>query len=249
MGVARLVAKGWVVFCLFAGAHAIHLRFAVQANAAELPAIVVSMLLFAAMGLLFVTGYGVSARDGTKPLIERLKPHHLMPDFNGIVFLIFVLLSFLNQILFAPFHPVGAGVGAIVNAIQFAVPGQDSLLVTLASCAPDGGRVFSSAFAWMLGIIFVASAISRIRLAAGLLRLERATRSEVLGAPVHAAVLGIAAIAGIQMFFIGSAYPWFGCPIMAGLPGTVIIGLAPLLLAYLIVAALTAAVALSPEKQ
>jgi hypothetical protein len=100
-----------------------------------------------------------------------------------------------------------------------------------------------------LAIIFVASAISRIRLAAGLLRLERTARSEVLGAPVHAAVLGIAAIAGIQMFFIGSAYPWFGCQILAGLPGTVIIGLAPLLLAYLIVAALTAAVALSPEKQ
>jgi hypothetical protein len=246
MGVARLVAKGWIVFCLFAAAHAIHMHLATPAYA---PAIVVSMLLFAAMGLLFATGYGVSARDGTKPLIERLKPHHLMPDFNGIVFLIFVVLSWLNQILFAPFHPIGAGIGAIVNAIQFAVPGQDALLVALAPCAPDGGRVFSSAFAWILAIIFVASAISRIRLAAGLLRLERTTRSEVLGAPVHAAVLGIAAIAGIQMFFIGSAYPWFGCQILAGLPGTVIIGLAPLLLAYLIVAALTAAVALSPEKQ
>jgi hypothetical protein len=246
MGVARLVAKGWIVFCLFAAAHAIHMHLA---KPAFVPAIVVSMLLFAAMGLLFATGYGVSARDGTKPLIERLKPHHLMPDFNGIVFLIFVVLSWLNQILFAPLHPIGAGVSAIVNAIGFAVPGQDALLVALAPCAPDGGRVFESAFAWMLAIIFVASAISRIRLAAGLLRLERSTRSEVRGAPVHAAVLGVAAIAGIQMFFIGSAYPWFGCQILAGLPGTVIIGLAPLLLAYLIVAALTAAVALSPEKQ
>lgn len=249
MGVARLVAKGWIILCLFAGAHAIHHQLVLHANPAVVPAIIVSMLLFAAMGLLFATGYGVSARDGTKPLIERLKPHHLMPDFNGIVFLIFVLLSYLNQILFAPFHPIGSGISAIVNAIQFAVPGQDSLLVTLAPCAPDSGRVFASAFAWMLAIIYVASAISRIRLAAGLLRLERATRSEVLGAPVHAAVLGIAAIVGIQMFFIGNAYPWFGCRILAGLPGTVIIGLAPLLLAYLIVAALTAAVALSPEKQ
>jgi hypothetical protein len=246
MGVARLVAKGWIVFCLFAAAHAIHMHLATPAYA---PAIIVSMLLFAAMGLLFATGYGVSARDGTKPLIERLKPHHLMPDFNSIVFLIFVVLSWLNQILFAPLHPIGSGVSAIVNAIQFAVPGQDALLVALAPCAPDGGRVFSSAFAWILAIIFVASAISRIRLSAGLLRLERSTRSEVLGAPVHAAVLGIAAIAGIQMLFIGSAYPWFGCQILAGLPGTVIIGLVPLLLAYLIVAALTAAVALSPEKQ
>jgi hypothetical protein len=79
MGVARLVAKGWIVFCLFAAAHAIHMHLATPAYA---PAIIVSMLLFAAMGLLFATGYGVSARDGTKPLIERLKPHHLMPDFN-----------------------------------------------------------------------------------------------------------------------------------------------------------------------
>jgi len=249
MGVARLVAKGWIVLCVYAGAHAIHHQFTAHANAATIPAIIVSMLLFAAMGLLFATGYGVSARDGTKPLLERLRPHHLMPDFNGIVFLIFVVLSYLNQVLFAPSYPVGAGIGAIVNAIQFAVPGQVSLLVVLSRCAPDSGRVFASAFAWMLAIIFVASAISRIRLAAGLLRLERTTRSEVLGAPIHAAVLGIAAIAGIQLFFIGNAYPWFGCQILAGLPGTVIIGLVPLLLAYLIVAALTAAVALSPEKQ
>lgn len=246
MGVARLVAKGWIVFCLFAAAHAIHMHLATPAYA---PAIIVSMLLFAAMGLLFATGYGVSARDGTKPLLERLKPHHLMPDFNGIVFMIFVVLSWLNQILFSPLHPIGTGVSPIVNAIGFAVPGQNALLVALAPCAPDGGRVFASAFAWILAIIFVASAISRIRLAAGLLRLERTTRSEVLGAPVHAAVLGVAAIAGIQLFFIGNAYPWFGCQILAGLPGAVIIGLVPLLLAYLIVAALTAAIALSPEKQ
>ncbi len=250
MGVARLLAKGWIVFCLFAAAHQIHHSLVAPVPIPQvIPAIVVSMLLFGAMGLLFATGYGVSARDGTTPLIARLKPHHLMPDFNGIVFLIFVLLSYLNQTLFAPMHPIGPAVGAIVNAVQFAVPGQDALLVAIAPCAPDGGRVFSSAFAWILAIIFVASAISRIRLAAGLLRLERSKRSEVLGASVHAGVLGVAAIAGIQLFFIGAAYPWFGCPVLAGLPGTVIIGLAPLLLAYLIVAALTAAVALSPEKQ
>ncbi len=249
MGVARLLAKGWIVLCFFAGAHEIHHVMTGPSPAPQsVPAIVVTMLLFAAMGLLFATGYGVSARDSTKPLLERLKPHHLIPDFNGIVFLIFVVLSFLNQILFAPLHPIGPVVGAIVNAIQFAVSGQDALLIALSPCASDGGRVFASSFAWMLAIIFVASAISRIRLSAGLLRLERATRSEVLGASVHAGVLGIAAIAGIQLFFMGTAYPWFGCSVLAGLPGTVLIGLAPLLLAYLIVAALTAAVALSPER-
>ncbi len=213
MGVARLLAKGWIVVCLFAAAHQIHHSLVASTPTPQaIPAIIVSMLLFAAMGLLFATGYGVSARDATTPLIARLKPHHLMPDFNGIVFLIFIVLSYLNQTLFAPMHPTGPAVSAIVNAVQFAVPGQDALLVAIAPCAPDGGRVFSSAFAWILAIVFVASAISRIRLAAGLLRLERNTRSEVLGASVHAGVLGIAAIAGIQLFFMGSCLPAIRLP-------------------------------------
>ena len=46
MGVARLVAKGWIVFCLFAAAHAIHMHLA---KPAFVPAINVSMLLFAAI--------------------------------------------------------------------------------------------------------------------------------------------------------------------------------------------------------
>jgi len=246
MGVGRLLAKAWIALCLFAGAHALHQKMGAGTEA--LFAIAVAVLLFAAMGLLFATGYGVSARDGTTPLLARLKPQHALPDFNGIVFVVFALLSYLNQVLFAPTHPFGPAISAVSRAIGFAVPGQNGLLAALSPCAPDGGRVFAGAFAWCLAIVYVASAVSRIRLSASLVRLERATRPEMLGATTHAAVLGFAAIAGIQLFFFGSLWPWIACGTLAGLPGTVLIGLMPLMLAYLIVAALTAAFALSPEK-
>ncbi|HTO39781.1 MAG TPA: hypothetical protein VL026_02300 [Rhizomicrobium sp.] len=246
MGVGRLLAKAWIALCLFSGAHALHQQAGANPNAVF--AIVVAVLLFTAMGLLFATGYGVSARDGAMPLLARLKPQHALPDFNGIVFVVFALLSYLNQVLFAPTHPIGPVISAVSSAMQFVVPGQSGLLAALAPCAPDSGRVFASSFAWVLAIVYVASAVSRIRLSAGLLRLERSTRPEMLGATTHAGVLGIAAIAGIQLFFFGSAWPWIACGTLAGLPGAVLIGLMPLMLAYLIVAALTAGVALSPEK-
>ena len=62
MGIARLLAKGWIVFCLFAGAHALRL-----ASMSGVPlqtssfAIGVCAALFIAMGLLFVGGFGASA--------------------------------------------------------------------------------------------------------------------------------------------------------------------------------------------
>ena len=249
MGVARLLAKGWILFCVFAAAHAIHRSLTGTAlNAASIPVIVVSTLLFIAMGVLFAAGYGVSARDGSTPLLARLKPHHLLPDFNGAVLLIFAALSFLNQVAFAPSHLTGTVVGAIQQAIQFLVPGQNALLVALSPCAVDNGQAFSSAFAWILAIVFVASALSRVRLAAGLLRLERMNRPEVLGSTVHAAVLGLAAIAGIQLLFVGSAYGWINCRVLIALPGAVLIGVGPLLLGYLIVAAITAAAAIGPDQ-
>jgi hypothetical protein len=247
MGVGRLLAKGWILFCAYALALAVH-KAAAASQMGQAPSMVVAVLLFMAMGVLFAGGYGVSARDGETPFLARLRPHHLMPDFNGIVFLIFIALSFLNQILFAPFHLNGTAVGAIQRAIQFAVPGQDGLLVALSPCAVDGGQAFSSAFAWILAIVFVASALSRVRLAAGLLRLERTTRPEVLGAGVHAAVLGLAALAAIQLLFIGSAYRWIDCHALIALPGAVLIGMGPLMLAYLIVAAITALLATGAEQ-
>ena len=104
MGIARLLAKGWIIFCLFAGAHA--LRIALVSGVAlqqGLLAIGICALLFMAMGLLFVGGFGVSAAhvSGT-PWIKHFKPHHLIPGFNEGVFLIFVGLSFLNQAFAAP---------------------------------------------------------------------------------------------------------------------------------------------------
>ena len=52
MGAARLLAKGWIVFCLYAGAHAI--RFALIRGAAApdiVTDVIAPVLLFAAMGI------------------------------------------------------------------------------------------------------------------------------------------------------------------------------------------------------
>ena len=63
MGMARLLAKGWMAFCLFAGAHALYsamTRGEPLPDAASL--IGICTFLFAAMGLLFVGGYAVVGR-------------------------------------------------------------------------------------------------------------------------------------------------------------------------------------------
>src|SRR5436309_3491420 len=104
MGIARLLAKGWIIFCLFAGAHA--LRFAMKSGAplqSSIPAIGICDLLFMAMGLLFVGGFGVSASHvaGT-PRIEGFRADRLIPGFNEGVFLLFVVLSFFAQAFVAP---------------------------------------------------------------------------------------------------------------------------------------------------
>src|ERR1700761_6557170 len=116
MGIARLLAKGWIIFCLFAGAHA--LRLALLDGfplGTALPAIPICAILFAAMGLLFVVGFGASASHGGGPWLSRLKPHHLLPGFNEAVFLVFVILSFLNQALVAPNVISHGGAGALEN--------------------------------------------------------------------------------------------------------------------------------------
>jgi hypothetical protein len=46
---------------------------------------------------------------------------------------------------------------------------------------------------------------------------------------------------------VGSAYPWLPCNAFTDISGAVLIGLAPLMLAYLIVAALASLLASSPE--
>jgi hypothetical protein len=249
MGVARLLAKGWLVFCLFAGAHALNL--ALQRGEAPLDGleeIGVCVLLFAAMGLLFITGFGLSPGLGRQSLLRRIRPHHLVPGFNEIVFVAFVVLSFVNQIIVAPLYMGGGIAGAVQSTLSFFVPGQRALESALQSCSLDGGRVFSSATAWLLAIIFLASAVSRIGLSAGLIRLERMTRPSSLDPTVTAVVFGAMAIVGIQLLFVGSAYPWLACSAFTDITGAVLIGLAPLMLSYLIVAALATLRASGPEQ-
>jgi len=248
MGIARLLAKGWIVFCLFAGAHA--LRFALLQGLpldSSLPAIGICALLFIAMGLLFVGGFGASAGHGT-PWLQRFQPHHLIPGFNEAVFLLFVVLSFLNQAFVAPANIDRAAAAALQNAIYFVVPGQRALVASLDACTMDGGRVFAAAFAWLLAIIYLASTASRLKLQAGLIRLEAGGGPQALGPTLRAFLFGIVAVVGIQFLFVGSAYPWLNCSAFADITGALLIGLAPLMLAYLIVAALASLLASAPEK-
>ncbi len=62
-------------------------------------------------------------------------------------------------------------------------------------------------FPWLLSFIYLGSALSRIRLAAGLVRLERKERHEALGDVPLAFVTGVVAVVGIQLLAIGSLYP------------------------------------------
>lgn len=239
MGVARLLAKGWLVFCLFAGAHAINLALA----RGEAPLIAsveigVCLLLFTAMGLLFIAGFGLSSGVSRDALLQRLKPAYLVPGFNEVVFAVFVVASFINQIAVAPLY-MGSGVAGAVHAtISFFVPGQRALESALQDCSLDGGRVFASATAWLLAIVFLASAVSRIGLTAGIIRLERMKRPSSLAPTVTAVVFGLVGIVCFQLLFVGSAYPWLACSAFTDITGAVLIGLAPLALSYLIVAAL-----------
>lgn len=253
MGIARLLAKAWVVFCLMAGAHALRIALASgEIFSASVFGIGICVLLFTAMGLLFAGGFGVAGialggGGARAPLKSRLKPAHFLPGFNEIVFVIFLILSFLNQAIFAP-QAVGAGAsGALESAIYFAVPGQRALDYALTLCSMDGGRLFAAAFTWMLAIIYLASAASRLKLVAGIMRLERTARPEILGPTLRAFLLGLAAVVGVQFLFVGSAYPWFACSAYSDITGALLIGLFPLMLAYLIVAALASLMAASPE--
>jgi hypothetical protein len=241
MGVARLLAKGWLAVCLFAAGHA--LARGLGSHVPPLPALegaAIPMLLFGAMGFLFIAGYGLSSGH----LLSRFKPMYFAPGFDAIVFVLFALLSFLIQV--AP-HQLSSGVlNALETAMRFAVPGQRALEENLLRCNLDGGRTFSAAAAWLLAFVFLGSAISRLRIAAALIRLERKRRIEPLGPQGIALVLGVATVAGIQFLFMGTLYRWLSCSLLGGITGALVIGLAPLMLAYLIFAALTNLLATHP---
>ncbi len=249
MVIARLMAKVWVLVCLFTGADAVSM---VLANGSDplrrLPPLIACFVLFLAMGLLFIGGYGASSGQGGMPLLRRLKSLQFVPSFNDMVFLAFVCLSFVNQIVFAPVHLSGVVVDGFEQAIYFAVWGQRALVGALGVCGLDGGRVFASAITWLLAIIYLCSSLSRLKLEAGILRLERTTQPDALGPLATAIMLGLAAVIGIQMLFVGSAFAFLGCSAYADISGALLIGLAPLLLAYLILAAMTAGLAVGREK-
>ena len=246
MGVARLLAKGWVVFCLFAGAYALE-RAHGGAVWQALPQTALIVALFAAMGLLFIGGYASSSLAGNVPLAQRFRPHHVLPGFNEVVFMAFALLGLAAQMAYLPDHVHGGILGALQSALDFAVPGQHELGIALANCGLDGGRMFASAFAWLLAFIYLGSALSHIRLAAGIVRLERKVRPEALTPTGLALMLGVVAVVGIQLLFVGSLFPLLPCSVLQGISGEILGGIAPLMLSYLIAAALTNLVALGPE--
>ena len=246
MGAARLLARGWIVFCLYAAGHA--LRRALLAGVPPADAvqqIAVCTLLFGAMGVLFIAGYGLSA--GHSFSLSRLKPIHFAPGFNGLVFSAFALVAFSVQTGFAPAHAGGPIVDAIEGALRFAVFGQRVLEDRLVACNLDGGRLLTSAFSWLLAFIYLGSSLSRIRLAASIVRFERKARPEALGPQTLALLLGLFSVAGIQALFMGTAYTLMPCAMDASLFGDVLIGIGPLTLAYLIVAAITNLLALGPD--
>jgi hypothetical protein len=248
MGAARLLAKGWVVFCAYVGGLA--LGHAVASGVPFGPALVpilVCILLFGAMGLLFIAGYGLSAGHVRPLLPGKLSAGHLLPGFNELVFVAFTLVVFGVQTFYAPAGHGGAVFDALEGAIRFVVLGQTALETALAQCNLDGGRLLVSALSWLLALIYLGSSLSRIRLAAGIVRLERKQRPEALGAQPLALVLGVAAVLGIQLLYIGSAYALLPCPVLGGLWGDVLIGLGPVMLGYLVVAALTNLLALGPS--
>lgn len=243
MGVARLLAKGWIVLCLYAGALEIHaLLFSGLEPIDTVVRIGLATLLFMAMGLLFVAGYGASRGMST-----QLPPSYFMPSYVDFIFVLFATLSLLNQIAVAPHNVTSPLADEIEGAIAYAIPAQRALIYALGPCALDGGRIFTSAVGWILAFVMFGSSLSRLRLAAGILRLERNRRPEPLGAGMVALIFGVFAIVGVQLLFVGSAFNFLPCEIYTRLPGQVLIGLGPLFLVYVIIAALTALMSTGSE--
>jgi len=241
MGAARLLAKGWVLVCLYAGAYALR---AVLLGGGDLkiavPQVLITVALFAAMGLLFVGGYGASS-DGFHHHTATLKERKFaiaLPNFNDVVLLAFAALSFADQTWWAPLHLGGAFADGLERAIAVAVPGHAAIAARLDSCALNNGQDFASAFAWLLAIVFAASSVSRLKQAADAVRLDRTLHPQSLSLTALAAALGIIAIIGIQALFVGSALAFLPCQVFTGIAGALLTGLGPLLLAYVIYASL-----------
>lgn len=250
MGVSRLLAKAWVVTCLFAGAHALRAAILTGVGSSVLQ-VLVSVCLFAAMGLLFCGGYGVS-RDAFHARATALfnidKVSRTMPMFNDMVFLVFAALSFVAQVWYAPLHLSGPVIEAVENALYYAIPGNAAVIDRLGECAVDGGRVFAASACWLLALVFAASAISRLKQTADAMRVDRMLHPQSLSPMGLAAVLGIVAVVGCQFLFVGAPLALLPCSVLIGLPGSLLIGFAPLVFAYVVYAALAALLASGSTK-
>ena len=84
-------------------------------------------------------------------------------------------------------------------------------------------------------------------LQAGLIRLEQGAKPEIIGPALRAFIYGAMAVAAIQFLVMGSVYPLLGCSAYADITGALLTGLAPLMTAYLVVAAMASLLASTPE--
>ncbi|GAA0544656.1 hypothetical protein FHS83_000537 [Rhizomicrobium palustre] len=241
MGAARLLAKGWVLVCFFAGAHALRQALLSGGNLQiVLPQVLIAVSLFAAMGLLFVGGYGASS-DGFHHHTATIKEKKLavaLPGFDDVVLFVFAALIFATQVWLAPAHLAGEFGEGLARAIAYVVPGQAVIAGRIGTCGPEEGRILASAVSWLLAMIFAASAVSRLRQAAEAIRLDRALHPHGLSLTALAATLGVVAILGIQCLFVGSVLALLPCAAFTGISGGLLIGLGPLLLGYIVYASL-----------
>ncbi len=245
MGAARLLAKGWFVLCFYAGASALAVALARGTPLPEaLAALGPCVLLFAAMGLVLAGGYGVAGVRGHLP---KLAAADFAPGFAEGTFLVFAAASLAVQIA-APPHPQGGLFAYLDAAVRAIVPAQRALEAKLELCGPAlAHSAAAAAFTWLLALVFFGSSLSRLSLAAGIVRLERRRRVEPLGDYVLALFVAVVAVFAIQFLFVGTLYALAPCGVLSGITGALLTGLAPLMLAYLISAALTNLLALNAE--
>lgn len=238
-GLARLFAKGWIIFCLYAGTLAAGTYwFGGASLAGVITAIILPVVLFGALGLVFAGGFLYLAGHGD-PAVWR-RPFSTPIGFNEAVFVAFAAISLTNQLFVAPHFLSGPLTDALERALYYAVPGQRALVYQMRLCMTDGGRIFAAGTSWCLAIIYLGSALSRLKLTVAILRLAPDWGVSGRGAAV---LLGLIALAGIYALYMGAFYSHLTCRFVAGISGAILIGLAPLMLAYCVATSLAAALA------
>lgn len=236
-GLARLFAKGWIIFCLYAGALACGTYWTGGGTLTGLvSAIILPVLLFGALGLAFTGGFLYLAGHGDPSVWRR--PFSTPIGFNEAVFVAFAVLSLANQLFIAPHFLSGRLTDGLERALYYAVPGQRALVYQMRLCMTDGGRIFAAGISWCLAIIYLGSALSRLKLTVAILRLAPAWG--VRGG-CAALVLSLIALVGIYFLYIGALYSHLSCRFVAGISGSMLIGLVPLMLSYCLAASLAAA--------